>query len=56
VKGADEVFVKLQALVAPLGMTRYYTDHWGAYTRHLDAAAHHPAKRHPQPSERTPLT
>jgi len=34
VKGADEVFVKLQALVAPLGMTRYYTDHWGAYTRH----------------------
>ena len=48
--------MKLKALVAPFGMTRYETDHWGAYTRHLDAAAHNPAKRNPQQSERTHLT
>jgi hypothetical protein len=33
----DEVFVKLKMLLEPFGITRYYTDYWGAYTRHLDA-------------------
>ena len=41
----DEVFLKLKALLAPFGITRYYTDYWGAYTRHLDADAHQPGKR-----------
>jgi insertion element IS1 protein InsB len=27
----DAVFVKLQALLAPLGITRYYTDKAGVY-------------------------
>src|SRR4029434_58531 len=26
----DSVFLKLQALLAPFGLTHYYTDHWGA--------------------------
>ena len=36
----DTVFVKLKALLAPFGITRYYTDGWGAYERHLDAEKH----------------
>ena len=35
----DEVFLKLKALLELFGLTRYYTDHWGAYTRHLEPAA-----------------
>ena len=32
----DEVFLRLKGLLEPFGITRYYTDYWGAYTRHLD--------------------
>ena len=28
-------FVQSQALLEPLGLTRFSTDHWGAETRHL---------------------
>ena len=42
----DEVFLKLKALLEPFGITRYYTDYWGAYTRHLEAEEHQPGKRH----------
>ncbi len=52
----DEVFLKLKALLKPFGITRYYTDYWGAYTRHLDADAHQPGKRHTQKIERKHLT
>lgn len=52
----DEVFLKLKALLAPFGITRYYTDYWGAYTRHLDADAHQPGKRNTQKIERKHLT
>src|SRR5205085_8606801 len=31
----DDVFLQLKALLAPFGLKRFYTDHWGAYTRHL---------------------
>ena len=41
----DEVFLRLQALLEPFGLTRYYTDYWGAYTRHLDPDEHCPGKR-----------
>src|SRR5919202_294973 len=44
----DEVFLKLKALLEPIGIKRYYTDYWGAYTRHLDADAHQPGKRNTQ--------
>ena len=39
----DEVFLKLKGLLEPFGITKYYTDYWGAYTRHLDADAHNRA-------------
>jgi insertion element IS1 protein InsB len=52
----DEVFLALKALLEPFGTTRYYTDHWGAYARHLDAEVHHPGKRNTQNIERKHLT
>src|SRR6266478_2838280 len=52
----DTVFLKLKALLEPFGITRYYTDYWGAYTRHLDAADHSPGKRNTQKIERKHLT
>ena len=50
------MFLKLQALLEPFGITRYYTDSWGAYTRHLEADAHQPGKRNTQQIERKHLT
>ena len=52
----DEVFLKLKALLDPFGLTRYYTDHWGAYTRHLDPDVHSPGKRNTKKIERKHLT
>jgi insertion element IS1 protein InsB len=52
----DEVFLQLKGLLAPFGITKYYTDYWGAYTRHLEADAHQPGKRHTQHIERKHLT
>ena len=52
----DEVFLKLKGLLEPFGITKYYTDSWGAYTRHLDADAHQPGKRNTQQIERKHLT
>ena len=51
----DEVFLKLKALLEPVGITTYYTDYWGTYTRHLKADEHKPGKRHTQKIERTHL-
>ena len=36
----DEVFLKLKALLEPFGITRFYPDYWGAYTRHIDSDEH----------------
>src|SRR2546429_4789720 len=52
----DEVFLRLKALLEPFGLTRFYTDHWGAYTRHLDPDMHSPGKRNTQKIERKHLT
>ena len=52
----DEGFLKLQALLEPLGITRYYTDYWGAYARHIEAEQHQPGKRNRQRIERKHLT
>jgi insertion element IS1 protein InsB len=52
----DAVCLKLKALLEPFGIKRYYTDSWGAYTRHLDADAHQPGKRNTQQIERKHLT
>ena len=52
----DEVFLKLKALLKPFGITRYDTDYWGAYTRHVEADKHQPGKRNTQKIERKYLT
>ena len=52
----DEGFVALQRLLEPFGITRYYTDHWGAYERHLVPEGHCPGKRNTQQIERKHLT
>jgi insertion element IS1 protein InsB len=52
----DEVFLQLKALLEPFGLTRYDTDHWGAYTRRLDPDVHSPGKRNTQKIERPHLT
>ena len=33
----DELFLELKALLEPFGITRFYTDGWGAYERNLEA-------------------
>ena len=53
---ADEVFVKLKRLLEPFGSTRYDTDSWGAYGRHLAPEVHSPGKRNTQQIERKHLT
>ena len=52
----DAVFRKLKALLEPFGLTRYYTDSWGAYPRHLEPEVHSPGKRNTQKIERKHLT
>ena len=52
----DAVFLQLKALLEPFGLTRFYTDHWGAYERHLDPDMHSPGKRNTQKIERKHLT
>src|SRR5262249_38600724 len=36
----DAVFLKLQQLLAPFGITKFYTSGWGTYQRHLEAEQH----------------
>jgi insertion element IS1 protein InsB len=52
----DEVFLRLKALLEPFRITRFHTDYWGAYRRHLDPEAYHPGKRNTQNIERKHLT
>ena len=40
----DEVFVGLKKLLTPFGITKYYTDGWGAYERHLKPEQHRVGK------------
>jgi insertion element IS1 protein InsB len=47
----DTIFVQLKALLEPFGITRYYTDGWGAYERHLDAEQHTMGKANTQKIE-----
>jgi insertion element IS1 protein InsB len=52
----DEVFLKLKVLLEPFGIARFYTDYWGAYTRHIDVDQHQLGKRNTQKIERKHLT
>ena len=47
----DDVFLQLQQLLAPFGITRFYTDGWGAYERHLAAEQHQVGKENTQTIE-----
>ena len=52
----DAVFLKLKALLALLGISRYYTDRAGVYRRHLPPAQHTVGKLTMQKIERKHLT
>ena len=54
-KRKDSVFKKLKAHLDPFGISRYYTDDWGVYERHLDAGKHEIGKRNTQKIERKNL-
>lgn len=47
----DDIFLQLKALLEPLGITRFYTDGWGAYERHLEASQHEISKKNTQKIE-----
>jgi insertion element IS1 protein InsB len=51
----DEVFQQLQSLLRPLNIKRYYTDHWGAYDRHLPADQYAIGKNNARKTERKNL-
>ena len=52
----DEVFLQLKALLAPFGIPRFFTDHWGAYARQLAPEPHGPGKDNTQQIARKHLT
>ncbi|HJW29785.1 MAG TPA: IS1 family transposase [Saprospiraceae bacterium] len=52
----DAVFLQLKVLLEPFGITRFYTDDWGAYERHLSSEEHVIGKRNTQKIERKHLT
>jgi insertion element IS1 protein InsB len=51
----DTVFLELKALLEPFGITRYFTDGWGAYERHLAAAQPQVGKANIQKIESQPM-
>ncbi len=52
----DQVFLALRSLLEPFGVTRFYTDGWEAYSRHLPADQHEIGKQNTQKIERKHLT
>ena len=52
----DAVCLQRKTLLKPFGITRYYTDSWSAYTRHLTAEEHSLGTRNTQHLERKHLT
>src|SRR4029453_5455059 len=47
----DTVFLQLKALLEPFGITRFYTDGWGTYERHIAPAQHAVGKANTQKIE-----
>jgi insertion element IS1 protein InsB len=45
------VFLELKALLEPLGITRSFTDGWGAYERHVETEQHTVGKANTQKIE-----
>jgi insertion element IS1 protein InsB len=52
----DQAFMELKGLLEPFGVSRFYTDGWGAYQRHLDPEQHIIGKQNTQKIERKHLT
>jgi insertion element IS1 protein InsB len=52
----DVAFLELKSLLKPFGITRFFTDGWGAYQRHLDQQVHIVGKSNTQKIERKHLT
>ncbi len=52
----DNVFLKLKTLLEPFGISKFYTDGWGAYERRLDPHQHLVGKANTQKIERKHLT
>jgi len=52
----DDVFLRLQALLEPFGITRFYTDGWGTYERHIAPEQHTVGKQHTQKIESKHIT
>jgi IS1 family transposase len=55
-KRKDVVFKKLQALLKPFNIKRYYTDGWGAYERNIPTNEHEIGKANTQKIERNNLS
>jgi insertion element IS1 protein InsB len=53
---ADHNFLERKALLAPFGVTHYYSDTWGAYQRYLPLEQHTIGKRYLHKIERKHLT
>jgi len=47
----DAVFLELQTRLEPFGITRFYTDGWGAYERHIAPEQHTVGKQQTQKIE-----
>ena len=54
-KRKDIIFKQLKTLLDPFGISRYYTDDWGAYDRCLEADKHEIGKSNTQKIERKNL-
>ena len=52
----DTAFLELKALLELFGITRSFTDGWGAYERHLEAEQHTVGKAHAQKIEASTST
>ena len=52
----DAVFLELKQLLEPFGISRYFTDDWGAYDRHIDPGQHVVGKQNTWKIERKHLT
>ena len=52
----DTVFLQLKQLLAPFGISHFYTDDWGTYQRHLNPEQHEIGKANTQKIKRKHLT
>lgn len=55
-KRTDEVFMEMKGLLEPFGITIFYTDSWGAYSRNIPVENHVASKENTQRIERKNLT